>query len=675
MLYHKYKINYNFKGGIKLSYENVKLWFAKDENNEIVTIDTINDLNKHNTYYCPVCGSNLKPKAIESKQITPHFAHVDASKCNSESQIHFWFKNKFLEKGDKFTVVSDEKREYIVQDVLVEQSYETNSGLYRPDVTITTECGNTIYFEMDFSNKKKVKDYLDIWLELKNIVVEVDIKQLMIKNEVSTFKALFYDGKCFNVKRNDTYYNTIGKYKEEKLKEHVNIEVKERIRKLDWFWDDILRYEKGEANKEEIFNLIDFIDYSDKSIVKEILRKTRCSLSWDDYIHYKINRFNLEFKNSMMSNIYDYQLEKNIKRNNIEDVTIYFQNRYCHNNSLNFKINLEEFSLSIIESKINNLTNGIEDFMFLVDNSNKFLAFSLKCLKDLLIESLFTLSISICKNKSRKFHGELHFKYIGKYKIGFRDFSIKIHDDMNENEIRKILIDKRSKILEKIKMTIRWHISKKSTVIHEAIEKLNNKYKNVDYKFHFKLNLDRILNEYEPVINFYYDFRYLMTIKISDEMIGTGLVNKFLYNVDKQINDRFIGETCLLKEQEIIKAVDNIEKEYKHFNIHCWKSNPNFYGDDVRIHIGYKKYKNMDIVINKENFSEIMGSVDLEEAIKREIIACIEFEHQYECSHCIECNKELKLNKKEVEFFISKGLYLPKRCKSCRKKRKLNKNN
>jgi hypothetical protein len=47
---------------------------------------------------------------------------------------------------------------------------------------------------MAFTNKKKVKDYLDIWLELKNIVVEVDIKQLMLKDSIPTFKALFYNG-------------------------------------------------------------------------------------------------------------------------------------------------------------------------------------------------------------------------------------------------------------------------------------------------------------------------------------------------------------------------------------------------------------------------------------------------------------------------------------------------
>ena len=80
-----------------MEIDNVKLWFARDQNNEIITISDINENNKHNKYICPMCSSNLIPKAIKSKQITSHFAHIDASKCNSETMIHFWFKNKFLQ--------------------------------------------------------------------------------------------------------------------------------------------------------------------------------------------------------------------------------------------------------------------------------------------------------------------------------------------------------------------------------------------------------------------------------------------------------------------------------------------------------------------------------------------------------------------------------------------------
>lgn len=284
-----------------MSYENVKLWFAKDESNNIVTVDEINK-GDNNTYHCPVCGSKLKPKAIESKRVTSHFAHVDASKCNSESQIHFWFKHKFLEKGDKFTIAADKINEYICKDILIEQRYEAGEYTYRPDVTVSTECGETIYFEMAFSNKKKVKDYLDIWLELKNIVVEVDIKQLVLKDKIPTFKALFYDDKCFNTKRNDTYYNTIDKYKEEKLKGNVDEKLKERIRKLDWFWNDIFKYRKGDVTIEHIAMIIDSIDENeDKRIVNLILNKEICINVYKDYMEYKLHRKFKEIKNYIIN--------------------------------------------------------------------------------------------------------------------------------------------------------------------------------------------------------------------------------------------------------------------------------------------------------------------------------------------------------------------------------------
>jgi competence CoiA-like predicted nuclease len=80
-----------------LNFDNVTLWFAKTDEDKIITINEINDRNIHNKYYCPMCGSDLIPKATKSKYITEHFAHIDVSKCNNETMIHWWFKNKFLE--------------------------------------------------------------------------------------------------------------------------------------------------------------------------------------------------------------------------------------------------------------------------------------------------------------------------------------------------------------------------------------------------------------------------------------------------------------------------------------------------------------------------------------------------------------------------------------------------
>ena len=273
-----------------MNYDNVKLWFAKNQDNNIITIDDINDENKNNTYLCPMCGSKLIPKAIKSKQITSHFAHVDASKCNSETMIHWWFKNKFLVQGDKFVIKSNVEKEYVCREVLVEQNYIVGDKAYRPDVTVLTECGKTIFFEMDYSNKKKVSDYIDIWLELKNIVVEVDIKKLMMKDKIPVFKALFYNGKCFNIKKNDIYYNTIGKYKEGVYQSGCSKERKEKIKKLDWFWDDVFRYKSGEVDIDYMVDLIDCIEEDEKEVVDLILNKPMCVDLYKNYIGYKTNK-------------------------------------------------------------------------------------------------------------------------------------------------------------------------------------------------------------------------------------------------------------------------------------------------------------------------------------------------------------------------------------------------
>jgi len=57
---------------------NINLWFAKNTNNDIVTINEIEVKNNKEKYYCPLCGSEVIPKATNSKLITAHFAHIDA---------------------------------------------------------------------------------------------------------------------------------------------------------------------------------------------------------------------------------------------------------------------------------------------------------------------------------------------------------------------------------------------------------------------------------------------------------------------------------------------------------------------------------------------------------------------------------------------------------------------
>ena len=165
---------------------NINLWFARDiHTDEIVSIL---DAKQDNKYCCPICNSEAIPKALESKKVTPHFAHIDRSKCTGEQMLHWWYKNRFIEAGDTFTIKTDEEIQFTCESFEVEKEYKLSNGTYKPDLVVYTECGNEIVFEMANTNKKKVEDYIDQWIELGKIIVEVDIKSLV--NDDKTFKSV-----------------------------------------------------------------------------------------------------------------------------------------------------------------------------------------------------------------------------------------------------------------------------------------------------------------------------------------------------------------------------------------------------------------------------------------------------------------------------------------------------
>lgn len=321
-----------------MSYENVTIWFAKNTDGEIITINEINEDNKRNHFLCPVCGSDVIPRAIKSKHMTQHFAHLDKNKCNNETMIHWWYKNKFLEKGDKFTVIADTESSYVVKEILTEQEYKTGERTYIPDVTVMTECGKRIFFEMKYSNSKEVKDYIDIWLELKDIVVEIDIKQLIEQYNVRNFKALFYNGKCFNTKRNDTYYNTIGRYKEEKIANKIDKSIKERLQKLDWFWEDFLKYKKGIVDSAYLAEIIQHIDIEEKIIVYQIIQKVNCSdlLSLKNNLKEMIRKYKEIHRYS-----YAAMPKDDLIRQAIPKISEYFKNI-----DKDFKVNIRSHSVT-----------------------------------------------------------------------------------------------------------------------------------------------------------------------------------------------------------------------------------------------------------------------------------------------------------------------------------------
>jgi len=611
-------------------YDNVNLWFAKDANNNIVTIDEVNLESKDN-FYCPMCGSDLIPKAIKSKLITAHFAHIDASKCNGEGMIHFWFKNKFLELGDKFTVVSDKERQYICKEVLVEQSYNIGDKIYRPDVTVLTECGNMIYFEMDYSNKKKVQDYIDIWLELRNIVVEVDIKKLMSRDKIPTFKALFYNGKCFNTKKNDMYYNIIGKYKEEVLGsvDKVDDDLKARIQKLDWFWDDVFRYKKNEVDIEYMVDLIDSIDdEDDNDVVKEILSKPKCNELYKNYLYYKLNIIQNDILKSFDS------------INDLYKITISEVKKSWYTDRLTFDIefyDLKENSCAIYDitrysfKQIkDSITKNIENTV--INKKNKD---SLEFAKN---NINIINAINNINNKYKSidnsyyfynrfgYERNVNFCYNLESKIDFRLPEDIVYSN-SEKDIENYMVQKIEEYMDTVEPFFDHNI------IIELLNELNLNYIDLYYKQK---------NEHTKKIGRKKTITYFVTdkynYKIKYKIIAEDCIRINIYEIKNDSFDRSIGTDIYLYKNKLYRSNNSWD---------CFSD----------------KYES-EMFNNKSDINK------LKLLLINEINKII-YDHM-DCV-CLDCNKNFKLKIGEFNFYVDKRLQFPRRCKNCREKRKLNK--
>lgn len=249
-----------------------QLIVAYDGNDEFANLIHVKKANKDVDYFCPCCGGTVKPRALDSSKEQSHYYHI-TGKCTKESQLHFFCKNWLFEVGSKFYI---DNELFEVSSIDIEKLYTTPFGDYRPDVTVYTSSGKTIFFEMFFTNRKTGDDYFCKWDALGNSVVEVNVKEYMCKTDVSIipkFTYLYHDGICHSktyVKR-DLYSTTIAKIKNELTRQKV-LDYKARIEKLDWFWQKIIE----NSSKEDILKCIDTMPYEDMVSCFEIIKRKQC---------------------------------------------------------------------------------------------------------------------------------------------------------------------------------------------------------------------------------------------------------------------------------------------------------------------------------------------------------------------------------------------------------------
>lgn len=249
-----------------------QLIVAYDSNDEFANLIHVKKAKHDEEYYCPCCGGIVKPRALDSTKEQSHYYHV-TEKCKKERQLHFFCKNWLFEKGSKF-YIGDNLFE--VDSIDIEIPYDTPFGKYKPDITVYTSSGKTIFFEIFFSNRKTDDDYFCKWSYLRNAVIEVNIREYMYKTDESVipqFTYLYHDGTCYSktyVKR-DLYATTIAKIKNELTRQKV-LDYKARIEKLDWFWQKIIE----NSSKEDILKCIDSMPYEDAVSCYEIIKRKQC---------------------------------------------------------------------------------------------------------------------------------------------------------------------------------------------------------------------------------------------------------------------------------------------------------------------------------------------------------------------------------------------------------------
>lgn len=243
----------------------------------------IRDAKNDVVYTCPCCGARIKARAMESDKVQPHFYHSEGSECSEENIAHWIYKNWLFGSGCKFVINKDgKKKEYTVENVDIEKTYETKFGLYKPDITVNTTTGDTIYFEIYYSNKKDVDDYYCKWNELGNDVVEVNTRELIYSNinqSTPIFDVIYSNGeylkKYIDKSKRDTYANTIKVYKEAIAKSECE-NFKKRFEQLDWFWIILQKYRLQKIAKNYILEVFTNMEFEDMNNCYNLTKRLKC---------------------------------------------------------------------------------------------------------------------------------------------------------------------------------------------------------------------------------------------------------------------------------------------------------------------------------------------------------------------------------------------------------------
>lgn len=263
---------------------NVSLPFALDKKGNYIYIK---DADRETKYYCPCCNKEVNTIAIDDDIdyiMPPHYRHYPNQSCSGESLAHWVYKMWLFDKGSQFYVSNGLKKDlHIVKSINIENTYTTDYGGYRPDITITTTYDKIFYFELNFSNLKRSDDYFCKWSQLNNDVIEVDVKKLLkesLNNKIPTFRLIYSEGICFDDKYNkrDTFAGIANKLhiRKEEIKRQDMLNYKTIWEKLDWFFDSIKMYKAMKSTMNDVLNSFRNIPFEEMELCFNIIKNISC---------------------------------------------------------------------------------------------------------------------------------------------------------------------------------------------------------------------------------------------------------------------------------------------------------------------------------------------------------------------------------------------------------------
>jgi hypothetical protein len=302
-----------------------QLILAMDTNDGNGQYVLIQNAKEDETYYCPCCGGEVKPRAYKKDkeyQVQPHFYHINGG-CTEESYIHYVCKMLLTKKNCKFKVGD---KEYSVKSVDVEKTYDTKFGKYRPDVTIVTKEDKVFFAEIAHTSQK-TQEYLPKWDELGNDVIEIKSNEfinVIVENKIPSFKLIYSNGQCFvKSSLHEDYTKFIYKRKEDwKRQDLLNYKI--QWERLDWFFIKLQDYKLGKTSYKSMLDSFKQVDRVDKPLLFDLIKKQSClkgekqqfrdiiNNEMDKYFQEKVDEYKKKYNGIVISGNLEPKIQKNI---------------------------------------------------------------------------------------------------------------------------------------------------------------------------------------------------------------------------------------------------------------------------------------------------------------------------------------------------------------------------